>query len=191
MRATKLPLLPLPYPTVIAIGGRHWPSAAMVVLSIGFWWLNRETTSPGLDHIDTEAIAMQYFEMLPNTVAPNTRGLSTADSLQVALYYYEQGSLLPLVETIFSDLRDRDSLPDNLLIYLAVTQIANDNTTAAIETLTPLQTDPIAQWYYALALLRDETPEQVEAAVTLLTAISADGSHPYQALAKEMLDALK
>lgn len=127
---------------------------------------------------DTAQIALNYFEPMPNTLAPTIRGTVPTESLAKALYWYDTGQYAKASEALSAQ-----QIPEEADIYLGVSYLAQSRLAEAIETLEN-STAPAAQWYLALAYLQQQ---ETEKGVALLKEIERSEGHSFSAKASSLL----
>lgn len=159
-----------------------------VAAAICLLWLvipSQQTASP------TELYA-SYYERFPNVANPLTRDSGPKDLKDRAYAKYEQGEYAAAI-TLFDSLIEEDpSLTHQFYQGVSAMEIKdwqlaqrNLNQVSVSDTSRFAQA---AQWYVAMLALRNA---QTEEAKNILKQIQAEGSHPFQKEATEILQVLE
>jgi FimV-like protein len=119
--------------------------------------------------------------------------VESGDPMAQAMQEYQRqnyAQALPILEKMLSERANHDTT----LFYQGNSSLAlgkADEAISSFEKLTTDQANPFyheAQWYLALAYLKDKQPEKAR---NLLNSLSADANHPHQKQAAELLQKLK
>lgn len=161
-----------------------WAVAATLLLAVSsyFIWL-QGTPSP-------EKLFAKNFEPYRNIVQPVVRGEVSEDLKTKAFVAYETGDFSKAA-LLFSELFEEENEP-YALFYEANAQLATDNNAKAISLLTQYLESPrkltnIAQWYLALAYLKEGNMIEVKERLQKIIDTKTHGHSE----ATEILEALK
>ncbi|MEM1358541.1 MAG: hypothetical protein AAGF89_10090 [Bacteroidota bacterium] len=170
---------------------RPWYAAAaaiLLLLAAGYWWT---TQTPAFN---PEAVYAEAFSPYANELSGRSMGTpATMDSMNATL----SAALLAY------DRRDYGTAADSFAVYLrlapaaapqlyyGISLLADEQPTAALNALRPLQSDPDygdpARWYAALAELRTG---EIVAARNRLSAIANDATSLFTTKARNLLNTL-
>jgi tetratricopeptide (TPR) repeat protein len=151
-----------------------------------------------------EQLYGEYFEPYPNEVITYARGETVAgefDHLSQEQYnlivramkYYERNEF-EQAAGLFGEQLEQIPANAGLIIYMAIAEMETGKTGQAIENLRYVTHIPHAdlkeqaQWYLALAYLKND---QAEAAREVLTTITGQDQHPFKEKARELLRKIK
>jgi len=158
-----------------------------VAAAICLLWLvipSQQTASP------TELYA-SYYERFPNVANPLTRDSGPKDLKDRAYAKYEQGEYAAAITLFDSLIEEEPSLTHQFYQGVSAMEIKdwqlaqrNLNQVSVSDTSRFAQA---AQWYVAMLALRNA---QTEEAKSILKQIQAEGSHPFQKEATEILQVL-
>lgn len=157
-------------------------AAAAVILIIGLIFLLRPQTE-----LDPQAMFAANYEV---PAAPQARGNNRVDSLldeAHRLYNLEQyEQAIPLFEEYAeTDPQKSTEQYQNTRLFMAIALLETNQLSKAIAGLNQLaQENEMAQWYLALAFLKQEQPQKAK---TILESIATNDRHFYHERAISLL----
>ena len=160
-------------------------ASVLVIISLAWWYLLSSAQAT------PQALFAEHFEPMDNIIYPITRDLIPNQDTPIEKYAYqayEQGKYASAIQLFESIPTTNRTL--NQILYTNIAQMATGQYQPAITSLKQLANESDyefqanAQWYLALAYLRDE---QLEKSKTILIQISQTPNHPYMTEAKELL----
>lgn len=184
--------LDVPPSSSISIKKRYrWLVAAMITFLLvgGIWYMQQPSTAAKL--------FTTYYKPLPNLLAPIRKGndTTTLTETDIALQSYERHQYSKAVEQFYLLEQQETSriLSNDLQLYYALALLETNATEAAIVKLITITQDhatefqPTAEWYLALAYLKNSELEKARQQLQTITTIA---DHRYRAIAEDLLNDL-
>ncbi|WP_350176589.1 tetratricopeptide repeat protein [Phaeodactylibacter sp.] len=172
---------------VIAMWPRIAAAAAVILLAIGFWWMQKPAQGT--------AIYAAHFEPLSTEVVSGSKG-AEVDRKNGWVAAYNQGDYKRASEALNRCL-SRQECPPFYNVYLGIAYLEQGMVEAAVETLVPLTEDSglfiarrnLARYYLSLAYVQQGnyalSIEQLDAILA-----SDNTNNPYYKKAKALRDEL-
>ena len=156
-------------------------AASIILLFVAYWFL-QSSSSP-------QELFAAHFEPYPNYEI--VRGEENQNSFSKAMYAYDQNDYRNAI-SLMESLLEKESKQEDLLLYLGVAYLANQQTQSAIQTLQELHQLPSqkyeaqSNWYLAMAYLQSGNAEQAKIYLKKLI----EESSTYQEKAQKILKQL-
>jgi len=182
---------PVGWPIVRPLGTwRYWAAAASVFLVLGlgyFVWQNLRSQQAEMAYADTFA-ATPTDELMKDFPMDNLKPAARTQLLD-ALKNYKAGNYNTVIDQLKTLPADRRTLYYKNY-FLGLSYLANNQPTNAIPLLQQAQATPSrplrqkAEWFLALAYVKNG---QKKKALPMLNRISTNNAHPFNALARRVL----